>query len=76
MRRGIYSARRSGRCDRRLRHGDSTGKIAVVCVAVDEVVYVLQGAAWRASGPANARKKIFEWQSHAMFLIPATTIAS
>ena len=39
-------------------------------VAVDEVVYVLQGRGVASIWAGDRAKKIFEWQSHAMFLIP------
>ena len=39
-------------------------------IAVDEVVYVLQGRGLASVWAGNRAKKIFEWQSHSMFLIP------
>jgi len=39
-------------------------------VAVDEVVYVLKGRGVASIWAGDRAKKIFEWQSHAMFLIP------
>ena len=71
VRRGVYSARRSGRRDRRLRHGNSAGKtLPSFRVAVDEVVYVFRGRGVASIWAGDRAKKIFEWQSHAMFLIP------
>ena len=45
-------------------------------VAVDEVVYVLQGRGLASIWAGDRAKKIFEWQSHACFSFPETTIAS
>jgi hypothetical protein len=39
-------------------------------VAVDEVVYVLQGRGVASIWAGERPKRIFEWQSHSMFLIP------
>ena len=39
-------------------------------VAVDEVVYVLKGRGVASIWAGDRAKKVFEWQSHAMFLIP------
>jgi hypothetical protein len=39
-------------------------------MAVDEVVYVLQGSGLATVWAGDRNKKIFEWQSHSMFLIP------
>src|ERR1051325_4725709 len=40
-------------------------------MAIDEVVYVLQGRGLASVWAGERAKKVFEWQSHSMFLIPA-----
>jgi hypothetical protein len=39
-------------------------------MTVGEVVYVLQGRGLASVWAGDRAKKIFEWQSHSMFLIP------
>ena len=39
-------------------------------ITVDEVVYVLQGRGLASVWAGDHNKKIFEWQSHSVFLIP------
>jgi hypothetical protein len=39
-------------------------------VAVDEVVYVLQGRGLASVWAGERAKKVFEWQSYSMFLVP------
>ncbi len=39
-------------------------------MAVDEVVYVLQGRGLATVWAGDRRKKTFEWQKHSLFLIP------